>query len=161
MILVRAAVALHFVALGLWVGGLAVIGAVVAPLAFKVAPSREVAGALVGGSLRSFGRIEILCALVALLTAVLAQAVGVWGRGVRWPRILALLAMVALMLVYTQAVYPPMETLRPHVQAGDVAAKADFDRLHRWSTRLVGANLLLGIVVLGVSAATMKSPDGS
>jgi len=161
MILVRAAVALHFIALGLWVGGLAVIGGVVAPLAFKAAPSREVAGALVGGSLRNFGRIEIALALVVLFSAVLAQAVGVWGRGVRWPRILALLAMVAILLAYTQAVYPPMEDLRPKVQAGDAEAKAKFDRLHRWSTRLVGANLLLGIVVLGVSAATMKSPDGS
>lgn len=158
MILVRAAVALHFIALALWVGGLAALGLIVPPLAFRADPA--FAGVVVGGSLRVFGKVEIACALVALFTAVIAQAVGVWGRDIRWTRILALLAMVVLTLVYTQAVYPPMEELSPR-RATDVAAKAEFDRLHAWSTRLVGANLLLGIVVLGVSAATMKSPDGS
>jgi uncharacterized membrane protein len=159
MKLVRAAVALHFTALAIWVGGLAAIGAVVAPVAFQT--DRSVAGAIVGGSLRAFGRVEIVCAVVALFTAVLAQAVGVWGKGVRWPRILGLVAMAALTLAYTQAVYPPLEELRPRVRAGDPAARADFDRLHRMSTRLVGANLLLGIAVLGLSASTMKSPEGS
>lgn len=159
MILVRAAVALHFIALALWVGGLATIAAVVAPVAFQA--DRAFAGAVVGGSLRAFGRIEIGCAVVALFTAVLAQAVGVWGPRVRWPRILAIVAMAVLTLVYTQAVYPPMEELRPEVRMGNPAAKAEFDRLHRLSTRVVGANLLLGLLVLGVSAATIKSSEGS
>lgn len=159
MILVRTAVALHFIALGVWTGGLATIAAVVAPVAFRV--DRAFAGAVVGDSLRAFGNVEIGCAVVALLSAVVAQAVGVWGRRVRWPRILALVAMSALTLFYTQSVYPRMAELRPSAQGGEVHAKAEFDRLHRLSTRVVGANLLLGLAVLGVSAATMKSPEGS
>ena len=160
MILVRASTALHFLALGLWVGGLAAIAFVVAPTAFKVAP-RETAGLLVGDSLRMFGGLELVFGAVALFTALICQFVGVWGPRVRWPRILALVAMAGLSLVYTQSVYPRMAEIRPAAQAGDPQAKGEFDRLHRLSTRVVGANLLLGIVVLGVSAATIKSPEGS
>jgi hypothetical protein len=158
MILVRAAVALHFVALAVWVGGLAALGLIVPPLAFRTDPA--FAGVVVGGSLRIFGKVEIACAVVALLTAVVAQAVGVWGPRVRWPRLLAIVAMAVLTLIYTQAVYPPMEELSPR-RPTDPAAKAEFDRLHAWSTRLVGANLLLGLAALGFSAATIKSSEGS
>ena len=160
MMLVRASTALHFLALGLWVGGLAVIAFVVAPTSFQVAP-RETAGLVVGDSLRVFGRLELVLGALALFTAVICQFVGVWGPRVRWPRILALVAMAALSLAYTQSVYPRMGESRPAARNGDLQAKAEFDRLHRLSTRVVGANLLLGIAVLGVSAATMKSPEGS
>ena len=160
MILVRASTALHFIALALWVGGLAAIAIVVAPTSFQVAP-RETAGLVVGDSLRAFGRLELVFGAVALFTAVICQFVGVWGPRVRWPRILALVAMAGLSLAYTQSVYPRMAEIRPAAQSGAVLEKGEFDRLHRLSTRVVGANLLLGLVVLGASAATMKSPDGS
>lgn len=150
---VRAACALHFLALALWVGGLAAIALVVAPTAFKVAP-RETAGLLVGESLRAFGRLELILGAVAIFSALICQFVGVWGPRVRWPRLCALVAMAALSLVYTQSIYPRMEKARG-------TDKAEFDRLHRRSTKVVGANLLLGLVVLGASAATLKSPDGS
>ena len=156
MILVRASTALHFIALALWVGGLAAIAFAVAPTAFQVAP-RETAGLVVGDSLRAFGRMELVFGALALFSALICQFVGVWGPPVRWPRILALVAMAGLSLFYTQSVYPRMAELRPTGSQG----KPEFDRLHRLSTRVVGANLLLGIAVLGVSAATMKSPDGS
>jgi putative copper export protein len=159
MKLVRTACALHFLALSFWVGGLAAIAFVVAPTAFNVAP-RETAGLVVGDSLRAFGRLELILGAVALFSALICQFVGVWGPRVRWPRLLALVAMAGLSLVYTQAIYPPMQELRPRRAPGN-AAEADFNRLHRMSTRVVGANLLLGIVVLGTSAATMRSPDGS
>lgn len=159
MKLVRTSCALHFVALGLWVGGLAVIGAVVAPTAFRV--SKDTAGMVVGDSLRLFGRIELVLGAVAIFTAIICQFVGVWGPKVRWPRLLALVAMAGLSLAYTQSIYPRLAELTPYARAEGTPQKKKFDRLHKRSTQLVGANLLLGIVVLGVSAATMKSPDGS
>lgn len=153
MKVVRTSCALHFIALALWVGGLAAIAFAVAPTAFQVA-SRETAGLVVGDSLRRFGRGELILASVALFTAVICQFVGVWGPRVRWPRLLALVAMAGLSLYYTQSVYPRMQELRGK-------DKPAFDRLHGVSTKVVGANLLLGIAVLGVSAATLRSPDGS
>ena len=160
MKVVRTACALHFLSLALWVGGLAAIAFVVAPTAFAAAPP-ETAGRFVGDSLRRFGRWEMILGSLAIFSAILCQFVGVWGPRVRWPRLLALVAMAALSIVYTQVIYPPMQDLRTRRAAGDAAAAAEFDRLHRMSTRVVGANLLLGIAVLGVSAATIRSPDGS
>ena len=153
MKLVRTACALHFLSLALWVGGLAAIALVVAPTAFKVAP-RETAGLLVGASLRAFGRLELILGAVAIFSALICQFVGVWGPRLRWPRILALVAMAFLSIFYTQSIYPRLEEVRGK-------DKPEFDRLHRLSTKVVGTNLLLGLVVLGASAATMKSPDGS
>ncbi len=153
MKLVRTSCALHFVALALWVGGLAAIAFAVAPVAFRVAPP-ETAGWVVGDSLRRFGRGELILAAVVLFSAVICQFVGVWGPRVRWPRLLALVVMAGLSLYYTQSVYPRMERLRGK-------DRAEFQRLHRISERAVGANLLLGLTVLGVSAATLRSPDGS
>lgn len=160
MILVRLSTALHFLALGLWVGGLVAIAFVVAPTSFQVAP-RETAGLVVGDSLRLFGRLELVLGAVALFTAIICQFVGVWAGRVRWPRILALVAMAGLSLFYTQSIYPRMAEIRPAAQSGNVDAKGEFDRLHKLSTRVVGANLLLGVAVLCVSAATIKTPEGS
>ena len=152
--MIRTACALHFVVLSLWVGGLAAIALVVAPVAFHV--DRDVAGRVVGASLRVFGRIELVLAALALITAFLCQSVGVWGGTVRWIRLTLLLLMTALSLGYVAGVYPAIEKAR-----GRAEAKADFDRLHRLSVQLVGANLLLGIAAIGVSAAGLKSPDGA
>lgn len=77
---------LHLLALALWLGGLVAIGALVAPTAFhaaRTAPAlagslpiqNALAGAVVGGSLRLFNILCLVCAAVllaanfALLTA--------------------------------------------------------------------------------------------
>jgi len=151
---IRSACAVHFVALSVWVGGLAAIALVVAPVAFHV--NRDLAGQVVGASLRVFGRVELVMAAIALMTAFVCQSVGVWGGTVRWVRLAMLLLMTALSLAYVAGVYPAIEKVR-----GRAEAKADFDRLHRRSVQLVGANLLLGVVTIGLSAAAMKSPDGA
>lgn len=152
--MIRAACAAHFLALALWVGGLAAIALVVAPVAFHV--NREVAGQVVGTSLRVFGRIELVLAALVLMTAFVCQSVGVWSGAVRWIRIAMLLLMTALSIGAVAGVYPAIEKVR-----GRPEAKAEFDRLHRRSVQLVGANLLLGVATIALSAAAMKSPDGS
>ena len=152
--MIRSACAIHFVVLSLWVGGLAAIALVVAPVAFHV--NRDLAGQVVGASLRVFGRIELVLAALALVTAFFCQSVGVWGGTVRWVRLSMLLLMTALSLGYVAGVYPAIEKVR-----GRAELKADFDNLHRLSVRLVGANLLLGVATIGLSAAAMKSPDGA
>jgi hypothetical protein len=136
---------------------LAAIALVVAPSAFRTAPSREAAGALVGESLRSFGTLEAVFAVTALVTGVLLQSVGAWGPRVRWIRMSALVAMAALLVCYSGHVHPEMARLRGD---GSPSARERFDRLHRTSVRLVGAPLLGGRALLGLSAAALRSPDG-
>jgi putative copper export protein len=155
--MLRAACALHFVALGLWVGGLAAIGLVVAPTAFRNPETRPTAGIVVGDSLRLFGKVEAVCAAAALITGILLQSVGAWGPGVRWLRMSVLIVMALILVCTTGHLYPELERLR-----GDPspAARERFQRLHGASERLVGANLLAGLALLGLSAATLRSPDG-
>jgi hypothetical protein len=74
--------ALHLLALALWLGGLVAIGALVAPTAFhatRTAPAlagnlpqqNALAGAVVGGSLRLFNKLDFACAAVLLAANLL------------------------------------------------------------------------------------------
>jgi hypothetical protein len=78
-ILLPVVAAIEPLALSLWLGGLLVIGAVVAPVAFHAmrnAPAlqgnpalqNQIAGSVVGGSLKVLNTISIVCAAVLLLS---------------------------------------------------------------------------------------------
>jgi hypothetical protein len=57
------------------------------------------------------------------------------------------LLMLALTAISQFRVTPRMRELRPEISAVP-SARAEFDRLHVWSTRLEGGVLLLGLVVV-------------
>ncbi len=59
--------------LGLWLGSILFFGAVVAPTAFGVLPTRNEAGMIVSGSLAGLHWLGIVCGLLFLLaTAILS-----------------------------------------------------------------------------------------
>jgi len=159
--MIRAGYAAYFLALALWVGGLAALSLVAAPVVFKTAPSRPVAGEIFGSVLRAFGYVEMACAAVLAVSSIvlgLRSPEEGWVRGVR----LALVGLMLLLLVtYALGVHPAIAQERDRIPnfaaltEGD-PARARFDRLHRWSVRLVGANLLVGTALLIFSAATLK-----
>jgi hypothetical protein len=65
--------------------------------------------------------------------------------------------MLLLTLISQFAITPRMRVLRAQVGAIDALARTDerrleFDRLHAWSTRDEGAVLLLGLVVVVLTA---------
>lgn len=158
----RAAHALYFTALSIWVGGLASLAFVAAPMIFRNSPSRAVAGAIFGPILRTFAWVELACALMVVASSIiLAQSD---PRGLRGePLRLALVAVMVLLLCsYAFGVYPAVAEERSRLSGFDAIpegdpARARFDRLHRWSTRLVGANLLLGTTLLVLSGLTIRS----
>ncbi|HXG59987.1 MAG TPA: DUF4149 domain-containing protein [Planctomycetota bacterium] len=159
--MIRAGYAVYFLALALWVGGLAALSLVAAPVVFKTAPSRPVAGEIFGSVLRAFGYVEMACAAVLAVSSVvlgLRSPEEGWVKGVR----LALVGLMLLLLVtYALGVHPAIAQERARIPnfaalgEGD-PARARFDRLHRWSVRLVGANLLIGAALLVFSAAVLK-----
>ena len=161
--MIKAARALYFTALGVWVGGMATLAFIVAPTLFRTA--RPVAGTVFGAILRGFGTLQIVLGVIAVVTVVLLMKVGelkTRTAGIR----LGVLA-VMLLLVCTSRFYlgPAIERERESIANFDaipsgVPAKARFDSLHRWSVRLAGATLIAGAGLLALSAATSKSSDG-
>jgi len=153
----RAAHVAHVVAIALWVGGLVALAAVAAPVIFRTAGSRHLAGTVFGGVLRTFAWVEIALAVVALAGFALARPSG----RLDWIRGACLAAMIALLAGYAFGVHPALARVRPDCGSFDRDAATDaereargrFDDLHRWSERLVGANILVGLALLALGAA--------
>ncbi len=144
-------------AIGLWVGGLAALSLAVAPIVFRTAGSRHLAGTIFGSVLRTFGWIELGLAAAAAACFALSHPSGRtdWARG----GMLAI--MLCLLAAYSFGTNPAIAELRPQCGSFDRepasdaerAARSRFDRLHAWSVRLVAANILVGLALLAASAA--------
>jgi hypothetical protein len=162
--MIRSAYALFFGSLSLWVGGLAAL-AVSAPVLFRQAAlTRAQAGQAFGAMLRAFGYVEMACAAILLVSAIVLHVGAPGENWVKAVRLALLAVMILLLVAYGFGIHPAIHEERARIANFDALpehdpAKAKFDRLHRWSTRLVGANLLVGLALLLFSAATFKSPS--
>jgi hypothetical protein len=102
---------LYSVSLALWLGGLLAIGAFVAPTAFwvvrnnsffigKPALQAQIAGGIVGGSLRPFGVLCDVCAVLLLVSAAL-----LWPSLVRPARTWTVLGMAVTVILLCTSLY--------------------------------------------------------
>jgi hypothetical protein len=137
--MMRAGRLLFWPSMVLWIGGLAALAFIVAPIAFRTA-GRETAGAIFGRCLTLFNRVELVAGLLAL-TGLLLMKPRKWG----WIRPALVGAMTLNVLLIMIWLLPTMEAVR-------VADPAHFDSLHRLSTRLYGGTLLAGIIVIGLAS---------
>ena len=143
-----------------WLGGIIFFGAVMAPVIFSVLPSTDLAGSVIGLSLRILHAIGLTAGVVFLAIFFVS-----WQRfpESRFTRIVPILVMVMLLLTAISQFYviPKMEKLRAQMAGYTYAtglpdwekkaeeARQSFDSLHHWSTRLEGTVLIFGLVVLG------------
>jgi Domain of unknown function (DUF4149) len=133
---------LHIVAIGLWMGAMLGVGALVAPVAFQLA--REQAGTILGESFRRLNYFGLGCAAVVGATTLVEALARRLTRAsmVR----LALVAGAGIIAWYLGwQVFPKMDALR---EAGQMA---EFDLLHAHYERLGHAQFLL---LLGAALAT-------
>lgn len=146
-------------ALVVWVGGMVVLGFIVAPSAFRVLQAadplggRVLAGALFGDILRQFHLVAYLCGAVTVIGLFLMKFVG--PPPVAFVPRLALVGTMLGSAVYTGV---PVSRELAQIQAavsGPVAALAQsdprrirFEALHRTSTTLLTMNLGLGLLSL-------------
>ena len=141
-----------------WLGAVALFGAVVAPSAFAVLPSRALAGALVG-------RVLPALFITGIIVGALVMAAARWntakrGRGV----LVAGLAIVIACVVAQFVIGHQIERVRAslpgaldELPAGD-PMRVTFGRLHGLS--VAG----LGLAAAAASASIvllLRSPDGS
>ena len=145
---------LQFLSLGTWIGSIVYMSFVIAPGAFSILPSRDLAGAMVNYSLASLHTIGIVAGVIYLLARAASEKS---LAALAEPAALLVLLMIVLTMVSQFGVSPRMAALR--VQMGSVDATAAesplrvaFNRLHQVSVWLESAVLLSGLVALFLTA---------
>jgi uncharacterized membrane protein YhhN len=151
---------LMLLSLVVWIGGLIFFVSVLAPTAFNipaVLPNTHLAGNVVRGALTKLHWIAIASGIVFLISSLLYSRLTDGTARVFAARHVLLCVMLALTLISQFGIMPRMDTLR--VSLGDVNSapinnldRMQFDALHVWSTRVEGAVLLLGLVVVYLTA---------
>ena len=151
---------LMFLSLICWIGGLIFFAFVLAPTAFTipgVLPNTHLAGNVVGRALGKLHWIAIVSGVVFLATSLLYSRLTDGVAHVFAARHLLLCLMLVLTLISQFGIIPRMDVLRASI--GEVSAvpidnpeRVQFDALHIWSTRVEGTVLLLGLVVVYLTA---------
>jgi Domain of unknown function (DUF4149) len=141
---------IEFLGLSLWLGSDVFLSFVVAPGAFRILPSRDQAGAMVGFGLWWMHGIGVACG-IAILLARLVRTRAV--SNLVAPAALCVLLMILLTVVSQHAVSPRMALLR--VEMGSIQATGadhpllrEFKRWHRISVSLESGVLLAGFAAM-------------
>jgi ABC-type protease/lipase transport system fused ATPase/permease subunit len=138
--------------LAVWIGGL-IFFPVVAQISFTQLPSPHLAGAVVRGSLIALHWMGLCSGLVFLVCSLIEFRI-TQGRvaAFRASHVIVVI-MMAITCILQFVIIPRMDALRAgavemNSMALDTPLRQHFDSLHGASTRLEGAVLLLGIVLL-------------
>ncbi len=144
-----------------WLGGIIFFGAVLAPTAFTVLPTRHLAGSVVSPSLNRLHWMGIVSGSLFLICSIIYTWLTTGAAHVFAARHVLMVIMLALTLTSQFAITPKMATLRASMGEIDKVVPTDpariqFNALHIWSTRLETSVLILGLVVVYLTAAQLK-----
>jgi hypothetical protein len=137
----------EFLALGVWVGAILFLSLVVAPGAFSILPSRDLAGAMVAMALARVHLLGYVASALFLGASVTrSRSLSALSR----PAAVAAILMLLLTLVSQRWVSPRMAGLRAEMGSVDATPadhplRVEFNRLHQISVGLEMAVLLLGL----------------
>jgi len=153
---------LMVLSLVVWLGGLIFFAFAVAPAAFAVLPTRHLAGNIVGRTIAILHWLGIISGLVFLASSLLYSQLTRGTPHAFAARNIVIVLMLALTLISQFGIIPRMDTLRASMGEIDSVppdnpARMQFDALHVWSTRVEGGVLLLGLVVVYLTAAALSS----
>ncbi len=145
-----------------WIGGLLFFAFAVAPAAFSVLPTRHLAGTLVGRTLGTLHWIGIFSGLVFLASSLLYSQLTRGTPHAFAARNVLIVLMLVLTVISQFGIIPRMDTLRASIGEIDSVppdhpARVQFDALHVWSTRVEGGVLLMGLVVVYLTASALGS----
>ncbi|MGB8128652.1 MAG: DUF4149 domain-containing protein [Candidatus Angelobacter sp.] len=140
-------------ALIVWIGGIIFFAFVLAPTLFGVLPTTKLAGDVVNATLTKLHWMGLISGIIFLVCSLLYN----WQKHVRLRPFALSHILVMLMLAFTTisqfGITPRMRELRSSpsiMESSD--GRAEFDRLHAWSTRLEGSVLFLGLGVVILTA---------
>ena len=147
------------VLLTLWVGGMWILGFLVAPTLFAVLESRHTAGMLVGGLLSLISHLGLVCGVV-LLVGLLVQA---GSRTFKHWRIWVLISMLLFLVIGEYGLAPQMIKLR-NIAGEEIHEGSQehyqFAILHGVASGLYFLNCLLGMVLV-LSGLQRRLPSRS
>lgn len=154
---------LMLLALVIWLGGLIFFAFVVAPTVFApgILPTRDLAGNVVNRSLGILHIVGLICGVVFVIASLAyGHLVDHSARPFATIHLLVYI-MLILTIVAQFGVAPKMAALRHDMGVIDDIPQSDarrvaFDALHRWSTRLGGSILFLGLGVLFLTARRLS-----
>lgn len=156
---------LYLLALVIWLGGMVVLGAIVAPAAFQVLQSldpqsgRAMAGEVFGTALSRFAYVSYGCAGLMIVTLT---GMGLLGprpkpfliRGLLIVVMMGIALYVGTVLANQIALVQQEAGVLPSTLAAADPRRLRFDWLHTLSERLMTANVVLALVLLFMEART-------
>jgi hypothetical protein len=145
--------ALQAVTATLWVGGLWVIGFVVAPVLFSTLPDRALAGLLAGKLFSLIAWIGIGCASYLIIFRFVRYGAAALRQKLLW----VLLLMLALACAVEFGVQPVMAALKEQALPAQVMDSALRDRFATWHGISTGLYLIQS--VLGVALAILLNGE--
>jgi putative copper export protein len=152
---------LGVLAAGLWLGGLVVLGAIVAPIVFHEVPA-PASGDAMTLVFRRFDRVALGCAAVlGVVEAVRARTSGVG----RWDiaRIVCTVVASGIAMMMALRISPAIAELHASGAVRGVGPLGRaLDRAHDWATRLgnIEALCLIAVIFLHVRKAFRRDPKG-
>ncbi len=148
---------LMFLSLIVWIGGL-IFFPVVAQTAFTVLPTRHLAGSVVGRSLTILHWMAIASGVIFLISSLIYNRLTTGGLHAFGARHILICLMLLLTLISQFGIIPRMDTLRASLPGEidtvplDNPARMQFDALHVWSTKIEQGVLVLGLVLIYMTA---------
>jgi uncharacterized membrane protein len=136
-----------------WIGGIIFFAFVVAPGVFAVLPTHDLAGKVVSRSLTALHWMGIASGVAFLVTSMIYSRLAVGYPQPFSARNALIMLMLILTLISVYVVGAKMLVLRNDMGVIDNVPQNDprrveFNALHKWSTRLEGTVLLLGLATL-------------
>jgi hypothetical protein len=150
---------LALMALVIWLGGMIIVGLIVAPSTFRVLQAtdplngRMLAGAVFGEVLRLFHFVAYACGIVVLICLFLMKFIGP-PPSAFVARAVIVAVMLGLAFYSGFPVTRELNDIQSKVNgpvsrlSQDDPRRVRFDRLHRTSTALMTINMGLGLVLL-------------
>jgi len=151
---------LMFLSLAVWIGGIIFLSFVVAPTAFSVAPTRHMAGTVVGHSLGILHWMGLFAGVIFLGSSMLLASLTTGSAHPMAARHILICLMLLLTAISQFGISPKLAALR--TQFGDIDSvpatdprRLHFDALHVWSVRLEVVVLVMGLTVLYLTSRPM------
>lgn len=148
---------LQYLLLSLWVGAMFAFGTLYAPVLFRSLPSRDQAGAIAGETLSRIDTLGLVTGGIMLMVTVL-QAMDSGWMAMDLGRTLVAAAMLAAVIFSAVTVRSRLNAVRQQMGrpidefAPEDPLRQEYNRLHRLSRTIFSVNMLLGVLLIVLSA---------